>query len=110
MEVTGTFKQLKVQLVEESFDPGRIRDPLYILDDKEKSYIPLTDQIHSSITSGDIKLWADVFPNRLSDDSGIEFFYNELPTQGTNLKLRVFCKKYGDIHTIVKSSSWEPGV
>ncbi|XP_034428897.1 very long-chain acyl-CoA synthetase-like [Hippoglossus hippoglossus] len=56
VEVTGTFKQLKVQLVEESFDPGRIRDPLYILDDNEKSYIPLTDQIHSSITSGDIKL------------------------------------------------------
>ncbi|XP_019935901.2 long-chain fatty acid transport protein 2 [Paralichthys olivaceus] len=56
VEVTGTFKQMKVKLVEESFDPGRIQDPLYILDDNEKSYVPLTDQIYSSIKSGDIKL------------------------------------------------------
>ena len=42
VEVTGTFKQMKVKLVEQAFDPGRIRDPLYILDDNVKSYIPLT--------------------------------------------------------------------
>lgn len=57
MEVTGTFKQMKVKLVEESFDPGHIQDPLYILDDKEKSYIPLTAQVYSGILSGHIKLW-----------------------------------------------------
>uniref|UniRef100_A0A3Q1B8N0 long-chain-fatty-acid--CoA ligase n=1 Tax=Amphiprion ocellaris TaxID=80972 RepID=A0A3Q1B8N0_AMPOC len=56
VEVTGTFKQMKVKLVEESFDPGRIQDPLYILDDKEKSYVPLTAQVYSSIMSGNIKL------------------------------------------------------
>ncbi|XP_070764986.1 long-chain fatty acid transport protein 2-like [Enoplosus armatus] len=56
VEVTGTFKQLKVKLVEESFDPGRIQDPLYILDDYEKSYIPLTAQVYSSIISGNVKL------------------------------------------------------
>uniref|UniRef100_A0A8C9X000 long-chain-fatty-acid--CoA ligase n=1 Tax=Sander lucioperca TaxID=283035 RepID=A0A8C9X000_SANLU len=56
VEVTGTFKQMKVKLVEESFDPGRIQDPLYILDDKEKSYIPLRSQVYSSIISGNIKL------------------------------------------------------
>ncbi|XP_054467913.1 long-chain fatty acid transport protein 2 [Anoplopoma fimbria] len=56
VEVTGTFKQMKVKLVEQSFDPGRIQDPLYILDDKEKRYIPLTAQVYSSIVSGNIKL------------------------------------------------------
>ncbi|XP_045888809.1 very long-chain acyl-CoA synthetase-like [Micropterus dolomieu] len=56
MEVTGTFKQMKMKLVEESFNPGRIQDPLYILDDREKSYIPLAAQVYSSIISGSIKL------------------------------------------------------
>lgn len=56
VEVTGTFKQMKVKLVEESFDPGRIQDPLYILDDAEKSYVPLTAQVYSFIISGHIKL------------------------------------------------------
>lgn len=56
MEVTSTFKQMKVKLVEESFNPGRIQDPLYILDDKKKSYVPLTAEVYSSIISGNIKL------------------------------------------------------
>lgn len=56
MEVTATFKQMKVKLVEESFDPGRIRDHLYILDDRERSYVPLTAQVYSCIMSGSIRL------------------------------------------------------
>ncbi|XP_068586759.1 long-chain fatty acid transport protein 2-like [Cebidichthys violaceus] len=56
VEVTGTFKQMKVKLVEESFNPGRIQDPIYILDGKEKSYLPLTAQVYGSILSGNIKL------------------------------------------------------
>ncbi|XP_053177277.1 long-chain fatty acid transport protein 2 [Scomber japonicus] len=56
VEVTGTFKQMKVKLVEENFDPGCIQDPLYILNDNEKSYVPLTAQIYTSIISGNIKL------------------------------------------------------
>lgn len=63
VEVTGTFKQMKAKLVEESFDPGRIQDPLYILNENEKTYIPLTAQVYDSIISGNIKLWvgADAF-------------------------------------------------
>ncbi|XP_071345127.1 long-chain fatty acid transport protein 2 [Trachinotus anak] len=56
VEVTGTFKQMKVKLVEESFDPGRVQDPLYVLDDNEKAYVPLTAQVYCSIVSGNIKL------------------------------------------------------
>lgn len=56
VEVTGTFKQMKGRLVEQGFDLGQIQDPLYILDDKEKSYVPLTPDIYSSIISGNVKL------------------------------------------------------
>lgn len=55
MEVTGTFKQMKLKLVEEGFDPAVIQDPLYILDDREKRYTPLTAQLYSRILSGSVK-------------------------------------------------------
>ncbi|XP_073687593.1 long-chain fatty acid transport protein 2 [Garra rufa] len=56
LEVTGTFKMKKVKLVEEGFDPTLIEDPLYFLDLTQKKYIPLTQEIHKSIMSQDIKL------------------------------------------------------
>ncbi|XP_040893865.1 very long-chain acyl-CoA synthetase-like [Toxotes jaculatrix] len=56
LDVTGTFKLLKVKLVEEGFDPNLITDPLYFLDEKEKNYIPLTQDIFSGLTSGKIKI------------------------------------------------------
>ncbi|KAG7218274.1 hypothetical protein INR49_010332 [Caranx melampygus] len=56
VELTATFKQMKVKLVEEGFDPGRIQEPVFILDNQEKSYVPLTTQVFCSITSGNIKL------------------------------------------------------
>uniref|UniRef100_A0A8C5HKA7 long-chain-fatty-acid--CoA ligase n=1 Tax=Gouania willdenowi TaxID=441366 RepID=A0A8C5HKA7_GOUWI len=56
VEVTGTFKQIKMKLVEQGFDPGRIHEPLYIIDDRVKSYIPLTAEIYSNIQSGNIQL------------------------------------------------------
>uniref|UniRef100_H3CVS5 long-chain-fatty-acid--CoA ligase n=1 Tax=Tetraodon nigroviridis TaxID=99883 RepID=H3CVS5_TETNG len=56
MEVTGTFKQMKLKLVEEGFDPALVQDPLYILDDREKSYTPMTAQLYSRIASGSLRL------------------------------------------------------
>ncbi|XP_035992232.1 very long-chain acyl-CoA synthetase isoform X2 [Fundulus heteroclitus] len=56
VEVTGTFKQMKVKLVEQGFDPEQIQEPLYILDDRVSSYVPLTAEIYSSILSGHVKL------------------------------------------------------
>ncbi|KAM6979601.1 long-chain fatty acid transport protein 2-like [Aplochiton taeniatus] len=55
-ELTGTFKQIKVKLVEEGFDPVNIRDPLFVRDEVKKTYTPLTVEIHDSILSGKIKL------------------------------------------------------
>uniref|UniRef100_A0A8K9V6Z3 long-chain-fatty-acid--CoA ligase n=1 Tax=Oncorhynchus mykiss TaxID=8022 RepID=A0A8K9V6Z3_ONCMY len=56
VEMTGTFKQMKVRLVEEGFDPAGITDPLYILQERNQSYTPLTGQIYGSIVAGIIKL------------------------------------------------------
>lgn len=56
VEVTGTFKHLKGKLVEQGFNPDRITDPLYILNDPDKCYIPLTPQVYGLITSGSMKL------------------------------------------------------
>ncbi|XP_042330643.1 very long-chain acyl-CoA synthetase-like [Sceloporus undulatus] len=56
LEITETFKQRKAQLVKEGFDPALVSDPLYFLDDSEKCYIPMTQEIFSSITEKKRKL------------------------------------------------------
>ncbi|XP_062870690.1 long-chain fatty acid transport protein 6 [Trichomycterus rosablanca] len=56
MEMTGTFKQQKFNLVKSGFNPSTISDPLYFLDYTEKSYSLLTDSVYESITSGQLKL------------------------------------------------------
>jgi len=54
MEVTGTFKQRKVNLVEDGFDPNRVTDPIYFLDGT--TYVRLTKQLHASILKGEVRL------------------------------------------------------
>ncbi|KAM4677704.1 long-chain fatty acid transport protein 2 [Discoglossus pictus] len=56
LETTGTFKQRKVALVEEGFDPSVISDPLYFLDEREKKYVPMTQTIYNDIQGKKIKL------------------------------------------------------
>uniref|UniRef100_A0A8D0HNK6 long-chain-fatty-acid--CoA ligase n=1 Tax=Sphenodon punctatus TaxID=8508 RepID=A0A8D0HNK6_SPHPU len=56
MELTGTFKQQKFQLVREGFDPSVISDPLYYLDHSKKTYVLLTKEYHGQILSGQVKL------------------------------------------------------
>uniref|UniRef100_A0A671XWR5 long-chain-fatty-acid--CoA ligase n=1 Tax=Sparus aurata TaxID=8175 RepID=A0A671XWR5_SPAAU len=53
--VTGTFKQMKVKLGEEGFNPSVIKDPLFYLEDN-KGYVPMTPEIFSSIAEGKAKL------------------------------------------------------
>ncbi|GAA6218857.1 very long-chain acyl-CoA synthetase-like [Lates japonicus] len=55
LAVTGTFKQMKVKLAEEGFDPAIIRDPLFYLEDN-KGYVPMTQEIFNSIAEGRIRL------------------------------------------------------
>jgi fatty-acyl-CoA synthase len=56
MEITGTFKQRKVELVKEGFDPATIGDPLYWLDPATYKYEPLDATRYGDITSGRVKL------------------------------------------------------
>ncbi|XP_072321540.1 long-chain fatty acid transport protein 2-like [Eucyclogobius newberryi] len=56
VEVTGTFKQIKVKLVGQGFDPGQIQDQLFVLEDREKSYVTMTTNIFNSIVAGHTKL------------------------------------------------------
>ncbi|XP_074023095.1 long-chain fatty acid transport protein 2-like [Numenius arquata] len=54
LEITGTFKQCKGNLVKEGFDPNVIKDPLFFRDDKKKSYVPLSSDTYAAII--DMKL------------------------------------------------------
>ncbi|KAM9313121.1 long-chain fatty acid transport protein 2 [Gastrophryne carolinensis] len=56
LETTGTFKQRKVDLVKQGFDPSTITDPLYFLDEREKKYVPMTQNIFEDIKHKQIKL------------------------------------------------------
>ncbi len=56
IEVTGTFKQRKVDLVREGFDPAAIPDPLYVLDAETGHYEMLTLQRYAGIVEGQAKL------------------------------------------------------
>ncbi|NXI25502.1 S27A2 synthetase, partial [Sterrhoptilus dennistouni] len=54
LEITGTFKQCKSNLVREGFDPNLIRDRLFFRDDSRRSYVPLGPDTFSAIR--DMKL------------------------------------------------------
>uniref|UniRef100_K7FE23 long-chain-fatty-acid--CoA ligase n=1 Tax=Pelodiscus sinensis TaxID=13735 RepID=K7FE23_PELSI len=56
IEITGTFKYRKVQLVEEGFNPAVIKEGLYFLDDKEKMYVLMTQDIYNAIYNNSLKL------------------------------------------------------
>jgi len=56
IDVTGTFKQRKMDLVREGFDPSAIADPLYILDPDTAKYEYLTPLRYADIAEGRVKL------------------------------------------------------
>lgn len=57
IKVTGTFKHQKSSLVEEGFDPSKIKnDILYMYNQKDGEVIPLTSELYRKIIQGEIKL------------------------------------------------------
>lgn len=56
IDVTGTFKQRKVELVKQGFDPQGISDPLFIMDHKTHSYVSVTQALYDDICSGKRRL------------------------------------------------------
>jgi hypothetical protein len=54
MEMTGTFKQRKVELVKEGLDPREIKDEMLWLDGHH--YKPFKAEEHQRVVSGSAKL------------------------------------------------------
>jgi fatty-acyl-CoA synthase len=56
IEVTGTFKQRKVDLVAEGFDPRRAGDPVFFDDRTRGGYGPVREALLAGLESGEIRL------------------------------------------------------
>ncbi len=56
MEITGTFKLKKVDLVKDGFDPERINDPLYWYNQASGCYEALSQTVYADIIAGRVKL------------------------------------------------------
>ena len=56
LEVTGTFKQRKIDLVREGFDPAAIADPVYWFNPASGVYERLTPARYADIVEGRVKL------------------------------------------------------
>ena len=56
IETTSTFKQRKVELVREGFDPERIADPIYFDDPRGQAYVRLDAALYRQIQAGAIRL------------------------------------------------------
>ena len=56
IDVTGTFKQKKLDLVREGFDPAATRDPVFFSDAQSASFIRLDAALHARIVTGEIRL------------------------------------------------------
>lgn len=54
-DVTGTFKLRKVDLQREGFDPAVVHDPLYVRDETEAAYVPLTPERYAEIAAGSLR-------------------------------------------------------
>ena len=56
MDVTGTFKQRKVDLVKDGFDPSKTDEQIYVHDLNAKKYVVLDQAKYEDICSGRIRL------------------------------------------------------
>jgi fatty-acyl-CoA synthase len=56
VEVTGTFKYRKVELVAEGFDPSTISDPMYWMNAQSRQYEPLTPAVYAQLQDGGLRL------------------------------------------------------
>jgi fatty-acyl-CoA synthase len=56
IEVTSTFKQRKIELQKQGFDPTLIQDPLYVRVASAAHYTQLTPELYQDICEGKVKL------------------------------------------------------
>ncbi|KAL2762650.1 bile acyl-CoA synthetase isoform 2 precursor, partial [Daubentonia madagascariensis] len=56
LEITSTFKLVKTRLVREGFNVGVIVDPLFVLDSRAQTFLPLTADIYQAVCEGTWRL------------------------------------------------------
>ncbi len=56
LDLTGTFKQRKTDLVREGFDPVAIADPLFVCDAPLRTFRPLDAATYATIVSGALRV------------------------------------------------------
>ena len=56
IDVTGTFKPRKQELLEDGFDPERIEDALYFDDPRAQAYVPLDVALFAAISAGAVRI------------------------------------------------------
>ncbi len=56
LEVTGTFKLRKQELMREGYDPGVVSDPLYVDDPDTRTYIPLDTAAFTRLQAGTMRV------------------------------------------------------
>ena len=56
IEVTGTFKQKKLDLTREGFDPARTGDAMFFDDPRERAFVRLDARFFIKIIAGEVRL------------------------------------------------------
>jgi fatty-acyl-CoA synthase len=56
IDKTATFKQRKINMAREGFDPARIADALFFADPRVASYVRLDETLYGQIVSGEVRL------------------------------------------------------
>jgi len=56
IETTGTFKYRKMDLVEEGFDPAKVKDPLYFRSPEKQGYVKVTKASYDKLCAGGFKI------------------------------------------------------
>jgi fatty-acyl-CoA synthase len=56
LDLTGTFKPRKLELLGEGYDPAQVSDPLYVDDARSGAYVPLDRERHAAIAAGRVRL------------------------------------------------------
>ena len=56
IEITGTFKHRKGDLVKEGYDPKTITDAIYFFHPEQKAYVPLDEGLYQTILEEKIKI------------------------------------------------------
>lgn len=56
IEITGTFKHKKVDLVKQGFNPDEMIDPLYFIDNDNSTFTKLDANLYQKIMNQEIKI------------------------------------------------------